>query len=279
MEHLSLLKPVGLRFHPEFNELVSWPVVLGVPAAYLLAMLALHAFMRTRPAFNPSFAMRVYNFTQVALCVYMTWGLLRHLLQAAAPLPSGMPNVFGINTPYTAEVEWLVLVHYLSKYLDFFDTIFMLLRKKDDQVSFLHLYHHSTISVIWGGLLTLGHGNGTVGYGAFINSFIHILMYSHYFITSFGLNNPLKRYLTQAQLLQFASCIAHALLVAFAGWETHVPLWLAYVQISYHITMLVLFTNFYRKSFQRPARAGAGGKAAARSQSASRTSSTKAKDE
>ena len=39
-------------------------------------------------------------------------------------------NSFAIDTKYNGGIEWLVLVHYLSKYLDFFDTIFIILRKK-----------------------------------------------------------------------------------------------------------------------------------------------------
>ena len=58
-----------------------------------------------------------------------------------------------------------------------FDTLWMILKKKSSvQMSFLHLYHHATIGVAWGFLLSLGHGNGTAQYGAFINSVTHIIM-------------------------------------------------------------------------------------------------------
>jgi hypothetical protein len=40
------------------------------------------------------------------------------------------------------------------------------------------------------------------GFGALINSVIHCMMYSHYLWTSFGLNNPFKKMITQAQLIQ-----------------------------------------------------------------------------
>ena len=67
------------------------------------------------------------------------------------------------------------------------DTLWMVLKKKSSvQMSFLHLYHHATIGVVWGLLLSLGHGNGTAQYGAFINSVTHVIMYSHYFITGLG---------------------------------------------------------------------------------------------
>lgn len=33
------------------------------------------------------------------------------------------------------------------------------------------------------------------------------MMYSHYLYTSFGYTNPFKKLITQAQLIQFATCI------------------------------------------------------------------------
>jgi hypothetical protein len=99
---------------------------------------------------------QVYNIAQVILNVYMIWGL------AVVPFLPKTFNIFGINAPYTARVEYFVYIHYLSKFLDFFDTVFIILRGKDrQQLSFLHVYHHASIGMIWGTLLYIGHGNGT----------------------------------------------------------------------------------------------------------------------
>jgi len=38
---------------------------------------------------------------------------------------------------------------YFSKLLEFIDTIFFVLRKKNGQISFLHVYHHATMFPIW----------------------------------------------------------------------------------------------------------------------------------
>lgn len=251
----------GLAYHPQYSWLAEWPAIVAPPAAYLVLIMALRATMGKRTVSDAAVKpfMRLYNLTQVLLCVYMAHGLYANLLAIGPALPPAydalrLPNLFGINTPYNARIEHFILVHYLSKYLDFFDTVFMVLRGKSRQVTFLHLYHHCTISVVWGYLLHTGHANGTCGYGAFINSVIHIIMYSHYLITSFGVRNPLKRYITAAQIAQFYSCIAHALLVIFSPWEHHVPRAVGLIQVAYHITMIALFSNFYSKSY---AKAGA----------------------
>ena len=227
----------GMQYFPQYNELVSPAMLYGPPVAYLGLALAGHHAMKSRT--TPSWVnscVRVYNIVQILLCAYMTIGLWPVV---------GFPNVFGIGSKYTADGEWFVLVHFLSKFLDWFDTIWMVLKKKSfQQMSFLHLYHHATIGVVWGFMLSTGHGNGTVRYGAMINSVTHVLMYSHYLWTSFGLKNPLKNMLTMWQITQFYSCFVHAIsvLFLFPQLEVYLPIKLAWLQFGYHITMIYLFT-------------------------------------
>ena len=183
-------------------------------------------------------AMQLYNIAQVVLCTYMAVGMW------PATFPN-FPNVFGIGTEYSAAGEWFILVHFLSKFMDWCDTLWMILKKKSSvQMSFLHLYHHATIGVVWGFLLSLGHGNGTAQYGAFINSVTHVIMYTHYFVTGLGINNPLKNWVTTWQITQFYSCFLHALCVLFflPSMEVHFPRQLGWLQFCYHLTMIYLFT-------------------------------------
>merc|ERR1719353_657956 len=134
--------------------------------------------MDGRKEMNPVWPMRLYNIAQVATCGYMTVGLCKHLATAPQDLElwpgSGIwvPNLMGFNTVVTPEVESVIYIHYLSKFLDLFDTIFIALKKADARMSFLHLYHHATIGPIWGFLLYVGWGGGTAAFGAMLNSFI-----------------------------------------------------------------------------------------------------------
>jgi len=152
-----------------------------------------------------------------------------------------------INIPYSHNINYFVHIHYLSKYIDYLDTFFIILRKKEKQLSFLHIYHHSTICIIWGFLLYKGHGNGTAAFGCLINSIIHIIMYSHYLITSLGIRNPYKKYITQLQLFQFFICLLHSIIVV--SMEKIVPSIYGYIQVGYQIQMLLLFTNFYKRNY------------------------------
>jgi len=213
------------------NSLVSPVVYLGLPVVWLVAVYLLIQAMMVKQLVNVKFAMRIYNVTQIVVCGYMVWGLFPCL---------GLPNFCGINSEFDARGEWFVFVHYLSKYLDWFDTLWIILNKKRSQLSFLHIYHHATIGMVWGLLLDGNVGSGTVRYGAWINSLTHVIMYSHYLWTSFGLKNPFKKYITMWQISQFYSCLVHAFLVLFL--ETTTVHRFAWLQVIYQSTMVYLFS-------------------------------------
>jgi hypothetical protein len=196
-------------------------------------------YMKGRAPYQLKVPMLIYNNAQILLNIYMVYGLSAVI---------SYPNLYGINIPYTNELRYFVYIHYLSKYLDYIDTVFIILRGKEkQQLSYLHVYHHSTIGIIWGFLLYRGHGNGTAAFGCFVNSTIHLVMYSHYLYTSLGYHNPFKKYITRAQLLQFAACLLHSLVVICL--EDIVPRRYALLELVYQTTMLVLFSKFYIRSY------------------------------
>lgn len=248
LQEIANLGHKGMKYFPEYDYTLTPAVLYGPSVAYVVLAIVGHFAMTKResPKWVNS-AMRLYNVGQIVLCLYMTIGLMPVLSGPGKLTLFGisLPNIFGINSEYTKAGEWYVFVHYLSKYFDWFDTLWMILKKKSStQMSFLHLYHHATIGVVWGFLLSSGNGNGTCRYGAWINSVTHVIMYSHYLWTSFGLKNPLKNYITMWQITQFYSCFAHACTILFIlpQMETILPHQLAWLQFFYHITMVYLFT-------------------------------------
>ena len=57
------------------------------------------------------------------------------------PLPFSTPPL-----PQLAAGIWLF---YFSKLIEYLDTIFFILRKKNNQITFLHVYHHVSMFFIW----------------------------------------------------------------------------------------------------------------------------------
>lgn len=75
--------------------------------------------------------------------------------------------------------------YYLVKIVELLDTIFFILRKKFNQVTFLHLYHHFSMpAASFIGVKYLAGGHGT--FFGFLNANVHIVMYSYYLLTAFG---------------------------------------------------------------------------------------------
>uniref|UniRef100_A0AAG5DP34 Elongation of very long chain fatty acids protein n=1 Tax=Anopheles atroparvus TaxID=41427 RepID=A0AAG5DP34_ANOAO len=140
--------------------------------------------------------------------------------------------------------------YYFSKVLEFSDTFFFILRKKDNQLTFLHVYHHSTMfSFWWIGVKWVPSGSTFLP--AMVNSFIHVLMYTYYALAALGLhmNRYLwwKKHLTILQLIQFTILMIISLTDIITGCEF--PLWMLYTLIGYMLSFIVLFGNFYAHAY------------------------------
>ena len=107
---------------------------------YLAGVYTLHKLMSTRTAFNiPKPILMLYNVVQVVINAYVAYAI-------AAPLGG---RVWGIGLTDNPATRYGVFLHFLCKYLDFTDTAIIILRKKSEQLSFLHLWHHATIVLVW----------------------------------------------------------------------------------------------------------------------------------
>ena len=109
-----------------------------------------------------------------------------------------------------------VYMYFLCKIIELLDTVFFVLRKKQRQISFLHLYHHAMMPICaWIGVRFVPGGHGTLL--GVINAFIHIIMYAYYMLSAFGPHMQKylwwKKHLTSLQLVQFTIILYHNLQV------------------------------------------------------------------
>ena len=140
---------------------------------YLASVYGLHKLMDSRkPVAIPKAVLIFYNFAQVVINFYVAYMI-------AMPLGG---KVWGIGSKDTPALRYGVYLHMLCKYLDYCDTLIIILRKKSEQLSFLHLWHHFSILIVWGWVVQTWptaeeNGSGAYAYGAWINSCIHVIMY------------------------------------------------------------------------------------------------------
>lgn len=84
----------------------------------------------------------LYNPIQVVLCAYMIYAAIMEYQREDYVL---ICNRFDASKTGMASV---LLIFYLSKILDFVDTLVIIVRRKWRQLSFLHVYHHVSIFLV-----------------------------------------------------------------------------------------------------------------------------------
>ncbi|KAJ3643270.1 hypothetical protein Zmor_025993 [Zophobas morio] len=137
----------------------------------------------------------------------------------------------------------------LLKLFDFLETGIFILRKKDKQVSFLHVFHHVGVFIMsWIGLKYSPGGPNYLC--ALVNCLVHAIMYCYY-LQSMWTNQKhqwWKKYITVLQvaansfiLLNF---VIH-LLNPFCSF----PKWILVMNLVYMLVILYLFAVFYKKSY------------------------------
>jgi len=202
----------------------------------IISITSIYSSARRTPMRIPTYAIGTYNLVNAAVNFYVMMGLSEYVLNWHV----------GMHTMVDERFRSLIYIHFLCKYLDFTDTIVMILKHNWKQVHILQLYHHATIGVVWHWLYETGPmTTSTWGFGAFANALIHFLMYLHYFVSSLGVHNPFKNLLTGLQMLQFAICLVHAFVCITLIPELYYP---SFVQVFYMSSMLALFySHVYKK--------------------------------
>jgi elongation of very long chain fatty acids protein 7 len=116
------------------------------------------------------------------------------------------------------------VVYVYTKFIDLLDTIFFVLRKKNSQITFLHLYHHLMVPILGWVTLKLAPTVQPIAVFAILNTLVHVIMYSYYALAAFGpkIQKYLwwKKYITIVQLIQFALLITYGVFSAYltSGW-------------------------------------------------------------
>ncbi|XP_053947635.1 elongation of very long chain fatty acids protein F-like [Anastrepha ludens] len=234
--------------------LVGSPLpVLGIIAAYLV--LVLHygpKWMEKREPFNLKNVMRVYNAIQVIanFCIFVC-GLPNSYFRKEFSLTC-QPVDHTNTEPWMWNLIYLSYAYYITKYLDLLDTIFFVLRKKNNQITFLHVYHHAGMVFGVYAFMTALAGSHSTMLGI-INLFIHTVMYAYYFVTSV---RPVKRalwwkrHITQLQLLQFGYLMIHFLMAIVRNHCQH-PMLVSFIGVIQNLFMFALFFDFYYREYVR----------------------------
>ncbi|XP_038655240.1 elongation of very long chain fatty acids protein 4a isoform X6 [Scyliorhinus canicula] len=175
---------------------------LAVSGLYLLFVWLGPKWMKNREPFQLRSLLIFYNFGMVILNFY----IFKELFFAARAagysyICQAVNYTDDVNEVRIASALWW---YYVSKGIEYLDTVFFILRKKLNQVSFLHVYHHFTMFTLWWiGIKWVAGGQSF--FGAHMNAIIHVVMYLYYGLAACGPQFQKylwwKRYLTILQLV------------------------------------------------------------------------------
>uniref|UniRef100_A0A6B2G5A6 Elongation of very long chain fatty acids protein n=1 Tax=Myxobolus squamalis TaxID=59785 RepID=A0A6B2G5A6_MYXSQ len=146
---------------------------------------------------------------------------------------------------------WFHYLYFLSKIAEFTDTIVFVLRKKFNQVSVFHVYHHLSIFLLMWYYFKVIPGSLAMPL-ATLNCIVHVFMYSYYLLSGLGPSVQKflwwKRYITQMQLVQLALIVSELSYMLISG--TYFPKNMIIVLICYILTLIGFFLHFYLNAYK-----------------------------
>ena len=236
----------------------NWPLMSSPCPTFAIIMLYLYICLRgpqhmaNRKAFtNLKPLILFYNFLTVLLNLYIAMELWITLKTRSKDFYWTCESVDYSNEWSAVRIANALWWYYASKCFEMLDSVFFILRKKEEQLTFLHIYHHSTMFGLWWIGVKFVAG-GSAFPGAMLNSAVHVIMYAYYFIAALG---PAyrrwlwwKKYLTIIQLAQFTAALVFASKAVIEG-NCDFPLWMQYTLICYMISFLILFSKYFTKEY------------------------------
>ncbi|XP_036757632.2 elongation of very long chain fatty acids protein 7 isoform X1 [Manis pentadactyla] len=206
--------------------------------------------MENRKPFELKKAMITYNFFIVLFSVYMCYEFVMSGWGTGYSFRCDIVDYSRSPTALRmARTCWL---YYFSKFIELLDTIFFVLRKKNSQVTFLHVFHHTIMPWTWWfGVKFAAGGLGT--FHALLNTAVHVVMYSYYGLCALGPAYQKylwwKKYLTSLQLVQFIIVTIHIGQFFFMeDCKYQFPVF-QYIIMSYGCIFLLLFLHFWYRAY------------------------------
>ncbi|KAH6823527.1 GNS1/SUR4 membrane protein family [Perilla frutescens var. hirtella] len=239
----------------------SSPLFLSTAvAAYLSLTLLLHRFpiLPTLPAATLRLASAAHS---IVLCLLSLVMAVACTLSVLHQTPPDNPTWF-LCFPAAAvrrrgPTFFWGYVFYLSKFLEFVDTLLILLSgSRSRRLSFLHVYHHAVVPVMCYTWLAAPVSMFSVG--LVTNAAVHVLMYAYYMAAALGLRPWWKRAVTDCQITQFVFVYAVSGLMLYFHFTgpgcSGVRAW----GVNATLTMLILalFVNFHLKNYAHKKKLG-----------------------
>ncbi|CAG2055312.1 unnamed protein product [Timema podura] len=224
--------------------------------------------MEHRKPMDLRYVLIIYNLVQVIFSAWLFYeclcsGWMTHYSYRCQPVDYSF-------SPIALRMAKGCWWYYISKFIEFLDTIFFVLRKKNDHLSNLHVIHHGVMPMsVWFGVKFTPGGHSS--FFGLLNTFVHVIMYSYYLLAALGpqLQKYLwwKKYLTVLQMVglecyllqvgqlmwhvQFVLVMVHAFQLLFidCNYPRAFVWWIGMHAIMFYF----LFSDFYKQAYKKKA--------------------------
>nr|XP_050864613.1 elongation of very long chain fatty acids protein 1-like isoform X6 [Vespula vulgaris] len=173
---------------PRINNWVLFnpSVVISVLFSYLYFVFVCGPrFMKNRQPYSLKTFIRCYDIFQIVANSFIVHKFIKGGWFTTLSIFCE-PIVYSTN-PADMELLNACWMAYLTKFIDLIETGIFIFRKKDSQISILHLYHHiSTVIISW--IFGKHYAVGTITFIPLVNCTVHVIMYTYYFLSTFGPN-------------------------------------------------------------------------------------------
>ncbi|KAL9912693.1 very long chain fatty acid elongase 7-like isoform 1-T1 [Glossina fuscipes fuscipes] len=229
----------------------SWWYTIPVLSFYMAFVLKFGpSLMKNRPAFQIKTLIIIYNITQIITCAYV---MKRMQIFCQGEL-FNFTNCRIHDDMSEKSLEFYEISTYvfILKNFELFDTVLFVLRKKQNQVTPLHVFHHASVLVLI--LLYIHHYRAEASFfPAYMNCFVHTLMYTYY--TMAAVLDPkfmrrfvfFKKSLTIMQMVQFSLIL---IWLGFQGTVCNMPRTQTYYFSFITVAIFYGFYDFYQKSYK-----------------------------
>ncbi|CAG4947917.1 unnamed protein product [Colias eurytheme] len=229
-----------------------WPVFFIISTYLLIVKLILPIYMKNRKAFELRTVIKWYNVLQIVANAIVTWGIMT----------SGWTTTyhFGCMLPdYSMNPEAVRMLRFLwwtiiLKIIELFDTVFFILRKRERQASFLHVYHHvSTLIIIWSGVKYVG--GGITSFSPMLNNAVHVVMYTYYLLSLEGSPTvkayliKYKKWITIMQMVQFTIMLIYSAQVFLPSCPASLGVPLMYFPNVFFV--YYMFLKFFKENYNK----------------------------
>ncbi|PXF45183.1 putative elongation of fatty acids protein [Gracilariopsis chorda] len=228
---------------------VIYPVC-AIPI-YLSLIFSLQFYMRSRPPLKLRTPTVIHNIFLCVLSFAMALGVLIEVLRTFVSTSTNATREILCDLSAHAmrgRMAWWMYIFYLSKFYELLDTVVMVLKKR--RLNFLHVYHHCIVLPLFYVYMSTNMVLQWILVVA--NSSVHVAMYYYYAMAAVGVKVWWKKYITQAQIIQFIIDLTATwpypfLYFSASGCSGSMRGWLFGQAVG--LSFFKLFRDFYLQSY------------------------------